>query len=41
MKKLLAMIFGIAGTSAASVSYSACAIGWFDEPEMSKNMIER
>jgi len=41
MKKLLAMILGVAGTSVSAFADSACAIGWFDEPEMSKSMIER
>ena len=41
MKKLFAMILGVAGTNVSSFANSACAIGWFDEPEMSKSMIER
>lgn len=41
MKKLLAMILGVAGTEMASISDVACPILFIDEPEMSKNMIER
>ncbi len=41
MKKLLAMILGGTGAVMTSLSESSCAAGWFDEPEMSKNMIER
>lgn len=41
MKKLLAMILGVAGTEVASLSDVACPLAWIDEPEMSKHMIER
>ena len=41
MKKLLSMILGGTGTVVASVSDNMCPVGWIDEPEMSKNMIER
>lgn len=41
MKKLLAMILGGMGSSVANISDSLCPVGWIDEPEMSKSMIER
>ncbi len=41
MKNFLAMILGGLGSSVASITENACAIGWVDEPEMSRKMIER
>ena len=41
MKKLLAMILSGVGILAAGVGSAACALVILDEPEMSKEMIER
>lgn len=41
MKQFLAMILGNVGMSLAEISSSVCPIGWVDEPEMPKSMIEK
>ena len=41
MKKLLAMILSGVGILAAGAASAACALVVLDEPEMSKEMIER
>ena len=41
MKKLLAMILSGVGIIAAGAASAACAMIVLDEPEMSKEMIER
>lgn len=41
MKKLLAMVLSGVGILAAGAATSACLIVILDEPEMSKEMIER
>lgn len=41
MKKLLAMVLSGVGILAAGAATSACVMIVIDEPEMSKEMIER
>ena len=41
MKKLLAMLLSGVGLIAAGAASTACLVLVLDEPEMSKNMIER
>ena len=41
MKKLLAMVLSGVGIIAAGFASTACAMFILDEPEMSKEMIER
>lgn len=41
MKKLLAMLLAGVGVLAAGVGSVACTVFIIDEPEMSKEMIER
>lgn len=41
MKKLFAMAIAALGALVAGAAYTGCVIGYFDEPEMSKRMIER
>lgn len=41
MKKLLAMVLSGVGVIAAGAASTACIMFMLDEPEMSKEMIER
>jgi len=41
MKKLFAMFLTAIGALAAGAAYTGCVVAFFDEPTMSKKMIER
>ena len=41
MKKLFVMTLTAVAGLVAGAAYTGCIMGYFDEPEMSKRMIER